>query len=418
MAAMTIYFSWRLFFTLPFRFGPLASAVGIILLITELTGAVETFELYRNYSRSALPELPVISAADYPEVDVFIATHNESAELLYKTINACKYMVYPDKNRVHIYLCDDSDRPEIAALAEQMDIGYFGLRENRHAKAGNLNNAIFKTHSPLIATFDADMIPTHDFLMRTVPYFFLDNGPTSALSSHPRAFITPTFSSTTCILEEKLPKQQDYFFKEVNVNRNYANAPIYAGSNTLISRRAVTEVGGIATDSITEDFATGIRIQAAGYRCYAIPTVLAHGLAPATLRYLSASADGGEEGVSRPSDSSTGSGIWGCLSEHASAITAPFYTGGLFSDVLSIFLPRSFSPFFRSLSWTVPCLSFSDLFNTRLSALRPVPAFSFREHAAAQGGAILSTPLCFPIPDVSHYPGNPGHTGKEILCHS
>ena len=48
MAAMTIYFGWRILFTLPFRFGPLASAVGIILLITELTGAVETFELYRN----------------------------------------------------------------------------------------------------------------------------------------------------------------------------------------------------------------------------------------------------------------------------------------------------------------------------------------------------------------------------------
>ncbi|MES0857876.1 glycosyltransferase, partial [Geobacillus sp. G4] len=36
-----------------------------------------------------------------------------------------------------------------------------------------LNNALSKTSSPLIATFDADMIPQHTFLMKTVPYFLL-----------------------------------------------------------------------------------------------------------------------------------------------------------------------------------------------------------------------------------------------------
>ena len=40
----------------------------------------------------------------------------------------------------------------------------------------------------------------------------------------------------------------------INVGRNNANAPIYAGSNTLISREALEAVGGIATGTITEDF--------------------------------------------------------------------------------------------------------------------------------------------------------------------
>lgn len=285
LAAMTVYFVWRLFFTLPFRFGTLASVIGVILLVTEITGAVETFELYRNHSRVVLPELPEIPEDDYPAVDVLIATHNESAALLYKTVNGCQYMDYPDKGKVHIYLCDDTDREEIAALAEEMGVGYFGLKNNRTAKAGNLNNALFKTKSPLVATFDADMIPTHDFLMKTVPYFFLGDGPIGFIQT-PQSFYNADLFQYNLYAEEKLPNEQDYFFKEVNVNRNYANAPIYAGSNTLISRRAIMEVGGIVTDSITEDFATGIKIQAAGYRCYAIPTVLAHGLAPATLRDL------------------------------------------------------------------------------------------------------------------------------------
>ena len=35
-------------------------------------------------------------------MDVLIATHNEDPERFYKTINACTFMEYPDKSKVHI----------------------------------------------------------------------------------------------------------------------------------------------------------------------------------------------------------------------------------------------------------------------------------------------------------------------------
>ena len=35
----------------------------------------------------------------------------------------------------------------------------------------NYNNALSKTSAPLVATFDADMIPYREFLMEAVPYF-------------------------------------------------------------------------------------------------------------------------------------------------------------------------------------------------------------------------------------------------------
>lgn len=82
-------------------------------------------------------------------------------------------MEYPDPSKVHIYLCDDNDRPEMAKLAQKMGVGYLGLSGNKLAKAGNLNNALSKTDSPLVVTFDSDMIPRSSFLMKTVPYFFL-----------------------------------------------------------------------------------------------------------------------------------------------------------------------------------------------------------------------------------------------------
>lgn len=64
------------------------------------------------------------------------------------------------------------------------------------------------------------------------------------------------------------------------MGRNRSNSAIYAGSNTLISREALEDVGYIRTGTITEDFATGIEIQKKGYRCYAVDKTLAHGLAP------------------------------------------------------------------------------------------------------------------------------------------
>lgn len=52
-------------------------------------------------------------------------------------------------------------------------MNYITRTENTHAKAGNLNNALAKTSSPYIVTFDADMIPIHDFLLKTNPFLWV-----------------------------------------------------------------------------------------------------------------------------------------------------------------------------------------------------------------------------------------------------
>lgn len=293
-----IYILWRLFFTLPLHAGIVSLIAGIALFAAEFISMLEAVIHYICMSKDKAPEFPVISESDYPHVDVLIATHSEEPELLFKTINGCKHMDYPDPSKVHIYLCDDNDRPEMAKLAQKMGVGYFGLSGNKLAKAGNLNNALSKTDSPLVVTFDADMIPRSSFLMKTVPYFFLpemiledgvwrkrteeelDPDYKIGFVQTPQSFYNPDLFQFNFFAESNIPNEQDYFFKEVNVGRNSSNSAIYAGSNTVISRQALEEVGGIRTKTITEDFATGIDIQAKGYTCFAIDEVLASGLAP------------------------------------------------------------------------------------------------------------------------------------------
>lgn len=291
-----IYLLWRTFRTVPLHNGPVSAIAGIALLVVEIIGMLEAFVHYFNMHRIEDHPVPEVPLEEYPDVDVFIATYNEPTDLLYKTVNGCVHMDYPDKSKVHIYICDDGKREEVKALARELNVGYLDREDHQGAKAGNLNHALSVTSSPLIATFDADMIPQHDFLMVTAAYFVDREMKNRELEEKdqvhlgfvqsPQSFYNPDLFQFNLFSENRIPNEQDYFYKDVQVARNKSNCVIYGGSNTLISRQALDDVGGFYTNSITEDFATGIKIQQKGYICYAINRVLASGLSPTDLKSL------------------------------------------------------------------------------------------------------------------------------------
>lgn len=92
------------------------------------------------------------------------------------------------------------------------------MDNNKQAKSGNLNNALSKTSSPYIATFDADMIPFKNFLMETVPYFLKDgvskDGRKIGLIQTPQSFYNADIFQFHLFSEENLPNEQDFFFKK------------------------------------------------------------------------------------------------------------------------------------------------------------------------------------------------------------
>lgn len=305
LIATISYMVWRIFFTIPTRFGVVALIFAILLLLSEAMASFEAVVNYSMLSKYVPPEMPEIDDDMYPDIDIMIATHNEPVDMLYTTINACTFLDYPDKNKVHIHLCDDTNRPEMAALAKELGVSYYGLSGNKHAKSGNLNNAIRQTHAPIIITLDADMIPRSEFLMKTVPFFFMpvmkktpegkwvhkdeseiDPNEKLGFLQTPQGFYNPDLFQYNLYSEDRIPGEQDLFFREINVARSTYNAPIYAGSNTLISREALEKVGYIAINTITEDMLTGMRIQKEGYTCIATPEVLVQGQAPINIKTL------------------------------------------------------------------------------------------------------------------------------------
>ena len=289
-----IYLAWRVRFSVPVESGWLAIAGNIVLLVVEGFGFVESVIHYDSISGICAHPLPKIAAEEYPDVDIFISTYNEPCDLLRRTINGCNHLRYPDKRKVHVWLCDDNRRPEMRALAKRMGVGYFDRPDNKGAKAGNLNHALALTSAPYIVTLDADMIVKSDFLLKTIPYFVdvekrnaelpEDQQVHLGLLQTPQAFYDPDVFQHALYSETRTTNEQDYFYRTIEVARTGSNSVIYGGSNTIISREALEAVGGFYTESITEDFATGLLIESAGFVSLGLGEPLASGRTPHTFK--------------------------------------------------------------------------------------------------------------------------------------
>lgn len=291
LAVFTLmYLVWRIGWTLPLDHRPIDIVFSFIFLFTELVGLCEMSVHYMlEGRRKPCPPLPEIKTSELPDVDVFVPTCGEPTELVKRTLAGCLDMEYAGS--VHIYLCDDASREEMRALAKELGVEYISRTERTHAKAGNLNNALRLSKSPLVAVFDADLCPERGFLLNTVPYFLEKSGKHKkqrlgdkiGFVQTPQNFRNEDLFQRAFRAGDIIPNEQDYFYLELEPARNSCNAVIFGGSNTLLSRRALNDAGGFNTDTLTEDFATGIEIQKNGYQCIAIDTPLAFGLAPENL---------------------------------------------------------------------------------------------------------------------------------------
>ena len=291
--SLLVYLSWRVSFTIPWTHGMWSVVLALLLIFIELLGGFELLMYYYGKIRSVTPVAPDVPHTLFPHIDIFITTYNEPEEIVAQTLEACIAMRYPDTEKVHIYVCDDGRRDKIRALARRHQVGYLARTDRRNAKAGNLNHALFRTDSPLVATFDADMIPDADFLMKTVPFFFSVGEDGVAVREEkvgfvqtPQGFYHPDLFQYYFFGENRMPNEQDYFYRDIEMTKNGSNSVIYGGSNTVLSRQALRDAGGFSVQSITEDFATGLEIQAKGYSCYALEEVLARGIPAGDLQSL------------------------------------------------------------------------------------------------------------------------------------
>ena len=276
------YLIWRITSTIPTT-SIENTFFGSLLVLTEIFSFAQTVIFILLFSKEKAVSQKVIFSSDFiPNVDIFIATYNEEAELLEKTVVAAKLVDYPEEKR-EIYLCDDGNRSEIKELAEKWSVHYLSRPNNKGAKAGNLNYGLLHSSGEFVVTMDADMMMKPNFLKEIVPLFQDEK---MGFVQTPQAFHNPDVFQHNLYVESNVRNDQDFFMRFLQPAKNKFNAVIYVGSNAVFRRSALDSVKGFVTDVITEDMATGLLIQNKGWKSEFLNKVLATGLSPETFQEL------------------------------------------------------------------------------------------------------------------------------------
>ncbi len=275
------YMYWRISSTLAFEswldivfgYGLLAAELYSLLVLT--LGYLQTAWPLRRK-----PQMLTMPPSEWPTVDVFIPSYNESLDIVSLTIFAAQAIDWPqDKLRVHVL--DDGRREEFREFCDNIGVNYLVRANNHHAKAGNLNEALKVTDGEFVAIFDADHVPTRSFLQICLGWFYKD--PKLAMLQTPHFFFSPDPFEKNLNTFRSVPNEGELFYGLVQDGNDLWNAAFFCGSCAVMRRTALMEIGGIAVETLTEDAHTALKMNRAGYNTAYLAIPQAAGLATENL---------------------------------------------------------------------------------------------------------------------------------------
>jgi cellulose synthase (UDP-forming) len=258
---------------------------GVLMLILLSAELYTALIMVLGYMQTSFPlrRKPVPmphSEDDWPHVDVLIPTYNEPLSLVRYTALAAINIDYPPE-KLHIYILDDGTRDDFRRFAEEAGIGYITRKEHLHAKAGNINHALTGMDSPFVAIFDCDHVPTRSFLQFTLGWFLAEER--LAMLQTPHHFYSPDPFERNLLRYKTIPNEGELFYGIIQDGNDFWNATFFCGSCAVIRRQALDQAGGIATETVTEDAHTSLRMQKLGWNTAYINIAQAAGLATETL---------------------------------------------------------------------------------------------------------------------------------------
>ncbi len=207
---------------------------------------------------------------DHPTIDVFITTAGEPVDIIRKTVEAAVSMDYPHET----FVLDDGRSDEVRKTAHRAGALYVTRNNRLHAKAGNVNNGLLHGRGEFFAIFDADQIPSRDFITKLLPY--MDNEKLAMVQS------PQYFSNTNSFIALGTSQAQEVFYKYVCPAKNISNSAFCVGTNMIFRRKAIDEIGGIARNH-SEDIWTSFLLHEHGWQTIFVNEVLALGQAPETI---------------------------------------------------------------------------------------------------------------------------------------
>jgi cellulose synthase/poly-beta-1,6-N-acetylglucosamine synthase-like glycosyltransferase len=269
LAVTVAYLAWRLTGTISVQWWWVAIPLFVVEVHNAFGLTLYTVALWRV---DAQPH----ATGDRPpraKVAVLIPTYNEPPDVLLPTIAAAVAL----KPAHETWVLDDGKREEIRALAETLGAHYLTRPDNKHAKAGNLNHALDHIRADIIGVLDADHVPTARFLTALLPYF---HDPQLAFVQSPQDFYNLESFEHQRRWNGQIFNEEAVFYRVIAPAKNRWHAPFWCGTCALVRVEALRSVGGVSTDSVTEDIHTTIRMYRKGWTGAYHNEVVARGLAP------------------------------------------------------------------------------------------------------------------------------------------
>jgi cellulose synthase/poly-beta-1,6-N-acetylglucosamine synthase-like glycosyltransferase len=234
-----------------------------IPLFFIFTYSIIQFTLIINYLRSRKRIKVYPKLTEYPMVTVQLPVYNEKY-VIERLLNAVIAFDYPaDKFEIQV-LDDSTDETteiiqqkieELKAAGSTVDLQLIRRPERTGFKAGALAYGLTIAKGEFIPIFDADFVPSPDFLKQTIPHF-----------QNPKVGVVQTRWTHLNAEYSLLTKLQAFgldahFFIEQggrNANEHYIN---FNGTAGVWRKTTIEDAGGWSADTLTEDLDLSYRAQ-------------------------------------------------------------------------------------------------------------------------------------------------------------
>ncbi len=230
------------------------------------------FGLYRSYILCLyfrcknMKINPKSSFDELPPVTVQLPVYNEYY-VVERLIDYVIALDYP-KDKLEIQVLDDSDDNTVDLIREVVadrqskgfDIKQIRRPNREGYKAGALKYGMEQAKGEFIAIFDADFLPTPDFLMRTIHYF---TDPQIGLVQSRWGHLNKDYSMLTRVQALLLDDHFVFYHTARSRSGLFFN---FNGTGGIWRKKAIEEAGNWQGDTLTEDLDLSYRAQLKGWK--------------------------------------------------------------------------------------------------------------------------------------------------------